>query len=568
MQQIWDNLRSLGLRRVAILGASAATMMFLLVYVLALISTPDRDPLYRNLSASSANAIQVALIGSGFDAQLSSDQTEISVPRADVARARMAIAEMGLSINGDPGWEIFDEQSALAMNSFMQRVNRLRAMEGELGRSIQTLDNIQSARVHLVLPEREPFSRSKPDPRASVIVRAAMGHAIERKQAVAIRSLIASSVPELSPEHVTVLSAKGETILGGNASSGDSEQPIQAAQIAMEDRLARQVEDILSARVGAGNARVRVNVDLTKSREVVVEEIFDPEQQVVRATENKSERRDELENGGNVGVENNIPEALRDGTGADNARSSQENVGESVEYEIGSTRRETVREAGEIERISVAVLVNGIYSVDNGDVSFTERSPEELAQLSELVRSAVGFDDQRGDTVSVASLRFMDYSMEVGEPITKSISDHLSENIVSILRALLGMVVVCMVLLLGVRPLLRQLSPSLEENEVAAIDAPVSEPSKNEPTPLSNVAAGISEQAPAPNGQSPIAVMPGDENTFDPTLELGQNEYIETMGIRGRLTKSRVHAVRNAADERPDEVLRVLRGWLATEANP
>lgn len=566
MQQLLDNLRSLGSRRLVILGATAATMMFLLIYVVALIATPDRAPLYRNLSESSANAIQVALVGAGFDAQLSSDRTEISVARTNLARARMAIAEMGIAIDGEPGWEIFDEQNALAMNSFMQRVNRLRAMEGELGRSIQTLDNIQSARVHLVLPEREPFSRSKPDPRASVIVRAAMGHAIERKQAVAIRSLVSSSVPELNPEHVTVLSAKGETILGSSASSGDGEQPIQAAQIAMEDRLSRQVEDILSARVGAGNARVRVNVDLTTAREVVVEEIFDPEQQVVRATENTSERRDELDNGGNVGVENNIPEALRDGAGADNARSSQENVGESVEYEIGSTRREIIREAGEIERISVAVLVNGIYSIENGDVSFTERSPEEMEQLSALVRTAVGFDEQRGDTVSVASLRFMDYSMEVGEPVTKSIADHLSENIVSILRALLGMIAACMVLLLGVRPLLRQLSPRLEEDEVVALDAPVSEPSQTDPAHLPNSAPTIPGQ-PGDGSEGPtISVMHGEEGKFDAAMELDQSDYIETMGIRGRLTKARVNAIRNAADERPDEVLRVLRGWLATGA--
>lgn len=578
MQQLVENLLSLGRRRLIIMGAAAAVMILTLVLGFATVSSPDRAPLYKNLSVNSASAIQVALASAGFDAQISADQTEVSVPRTDLARARMVVAEMGMPVNGEPGWELFDDRNAMAMNSFMQRVNRLRAMEGELARSIQTLDDVQSARVHLVLPEREPFSRTKPEPRASVIVRAAMGRAIERKQAVAIRSLIASSVPELRPEHVTVLSAQGETILGDAISGGDSDRPVQAAQMAIEDRLARQVEDILSARVGAGNARVRVNVELTTAREVVVEEIFDPDQQIVRSTESRTERRDELENGGNVGVENNIPAALQDGDGGDAARSSQENSGETVEYEIGSTRREIVREAGEVRRLSVAVLVNGIYNVENGDVNFTDRTPEELAQLNELVRTAVGYSEARGDTVSVASMRFMDYSMEMGEPISQSLMDRITENIIPILRGVLGLMIVLLVTLFGVRPLLRQLQSPADPAEVDAIEGPTDQPelaaSSAEPVPPVDNMADLPVPAlpdpPASQPQMhdrPVAVdMPGVTSVFDPNVELGPNEYLETMGISGRLTKARVDAIRTAADDRPDEVLRVLRSWLATEA--
>jgi flagellar M-ring protein FliF len=564
VQQLIDNLLSLGQRRLMILGGVAFGIIGSLVLGLAVISSPDRAPLYMNLSANSASAIQMALANAGFDAQMSADRTEVSVPRTDLARARMVVAEIGMPVEGEPGWELFDDRNAMAMNSFMQRVNRLRAMEGELGRSIQTLDGVQSARVHLVLPEREPFARTKPEPRASVIVRAAIGSAIERNQAVAIRALIASSVPELSPEHVTVLSAKGETILGDSGGGTDTERPLQAARTAIEDRLARQVEEILSARVGAGNARVRVNVDLTTAREVVIEEIFDPEQQIVRSTESRSERRDETDTGGNVGVENNIPAALQDGA-ADNARSSQENSGETVEYEIGSTRREIVREAGEIERISVAVLVNGIYSVEDGGVSFSDRTPEELAQLTELVRTAVGFNQGRGDTVSVASLRFMDYSMEMGEPIALSLGDRITQNIVPILRGLLGLIVVALILILGVRPLLRQLKEEPEELAPAALDPPPMELTEASPEPEPQQVPALPD--PPQARQRPVSRdMPGVTSVFDPDADLGPHEYIETMGIRGRLTKARVDAIRDAADDRPDEVLRVLRSWLAQEA--
>ncbi len=578
MQQILDNLASLGRRRLIILGAAAFAITLTLILGFVAVSSAEKAPLYRNLSPASAGAVQVALTSAGFDAEVSPDQSEVLVPRPDLARARMVIAEIGLPIDGEPGWELFDERNAMAMNSFMQRVNRLRAMEGELARSIQTLDDVQSARVHLVLPEREPFSRARPEPRASVIVRAAPGRAIERSQAISIRSLVASSVPELNPEHVTVLSAKGETILGDTIGGADVERPMQAARTAIEDRLARQVEDILSARVGAGNVRVRVNVDLTTAREVVVQEIFDPEQQIVRSTESRTETRSELDANGAVGVENNIPEALQDGTGGDGTRSSQENAGETVEYEIGTTRREIVREAGEVERISVAVLVNGIYNVDGSDVVFTERSPEELDQLSQLVRTAVGFDEARGDTVSVASLRFMDYSMEMGEPISLSMGDRITENIVPILRGLLGLLVVAMILILAVRPLIRQLKASTDANDVLEIEAPTPEPaaSDEEQPPLPapgaddpNSSSGQSLPDPARSDSSNAAMprnLPGVGNVFDPSIELAPHEYLETMGIRGRLIKARVEAIREAADERPEEVMRVLRSWLATEA--
>lgn len=576
MQQIFDNLASLGRQRLMIMGAAAFAITLTLVMGFVVLSSPDRAPLYKNLSSSSAGAIQVALTSAGFDAQVSPDQTEVSVPRPDLARARMVIAEMGLPIDGEPGWELFDERNAMAMNSFMQRVNRLRAMEGELARSIQTLDDVQSARVHLVLPEREPFSRVRPEPRASVIVRAALGRAIERSQAISIRALVASSVPELNPEHVTVLSAKGETILGDTIGVTDVERPMQAARTAIEDRLARQVEDILSARVGAGNVRVRVNVDLTTAREVVVQEIFDPDQQIVRSTESTTELRSQLDQGGNVGVENNIPEALQEGGGGDGARSSQENTGETVEYEIGTTRREIVREAGEVERISVAVLVNGIYNVDGSDVVFTERSPEELEQLGQLVRTAVGFDEGRGDTVSVASLRFMDYSMEMGEPITLSLADRISENIIPILRGMLGLLVVALVLILGVRPLIRQIQGSNSADDPPALDAPppAIAPSEEDMAasevedPPQPAVRTLPEQAPQrpPSEQPMPANMPGVGSIYNPDVDLAPHEYLETMGIRGRLTKARVDAVREAADQRPEEVLRVLRSWLATEA--
>ena len=177
VQDLINNLKALGRTRLMILGGVSLGLVLALLLGVSAVSRKDFAPLYKNLSMAAAGSIETTLIGAGFDARMAEDGASVSVPRGDLARARMVLAESGLPIEGDPGWELFDDASGLAMNSFMQRVNRLRAMEGELARSIQTLDGVQSARVHLVLPEREAFSRERPEPRASIIVRASVWRA-------------------------------------------------------------------------------------------------------------------------------------------------------------------------------------------------------------------------------------------------------------------------------------------------------------------------------------------------------------------------------------------------------
>ncbi|SHH79730.1 flagellar basal-body MS-ring/collar protein FliF [Cognatishimia maritima] len=594
MQNLIKNLMDLGQKRLMILGAVAVGMIAALILGLSAVTSPNYATLYKNLSPATATSVEATLANAGFDARMSEDGQSVMVPANHLARARMVLAETGLPIEGDPGWELFDENSGLAMNTFMQRVNRLRAMEGELARSIQTLEGVQSARVHLVLPEREAFSRERPNPRASVIVRAVPGRAVSRKQASAIRNLVASSVAELELGRVTVLSASGEVILA-EASEGDGQVTLQSTKSSIEERLAQEVQNMLTARVGAGNARVRVNVELTNSREVVVEHSFNPDQQVVRSTKSDTEERLGSENaGGGVGVENNIPAALQDGAGGANS-TSQSRTGETVEYEIGNTRREVIREAGEVKRISVAVLVNGIYNVQDSEVIYQEREVAEIERLTELVKTAVGFDSARGDDVSVDSLRFMDYSMEVGDPISMSIGDQITQNIVSILQGLLGLVVVALVMILGVRPALRTLlekpKPALPAAEkAAALTGP-----DGEPVPAANASSELlppngdparpqteanahalpkntsDTQKPKQN-RDPLKPLdldthaPGMTSIFDLDDDDGPHEYIETLGVRGNLIKARVEAIQSMAEEKPEDVLRVLRTWLRTEA--
>ena len=197
MQPILNNLLALGRTRLIALGATGVGLVMALFFGLTAVMAPTYEPLYNNLSLAGAGRVVAALEQEGFAVQLDSSGAIVSVPQSDVARARMALAEQGLPDEGAPGWELFDNSSGLGMNSFMQQVSRLRALEGELARSIQTIDGIHAARVHLVLPDREAFSRTRPEPSASVIVRGRSTQEIGRRQALAIRALVASAVPDL-----------------------------------------------------------------------------------------------------------------------------------------------------------------------------------------------------------------------------------------------------------------------------------------------------------------------------------------------------------------------------------
>ncbi|MGX9855024.1 flagellar basal-body MS-ring/collar protein FliF [Limimaricola variabilis] len=575
MQSIIDNLAGLGRTRLIALGATGLGLVLALSVGLNLVLAPSFAPLYSDLSLATAGRVVSALEQDGFDVELSGGGTIVSVPQDDVARARMSLAEQGLPGEGGAGWEIFDQSSGLGMNSFMQQVSRLRALEGELARSIQTIDGIDAARVHLVLPEREAFSRTRPEPSASVIVRGRATSSISRRQGLAIRALVASAVPDLAPSRVTVLSASGETILS-EETEGDA--GVQAAGASMQERLQRSITEMLTARVGAGNARVQVNVDLSTERQVIREQSFDPDQQVVRSTETRQEEAQDREGTQTeVGVANNLPPELGGDAGGEQSASTSTRTDEIVNYEIGSTQRETVREPGSVERISVAVLVNGIYNVAaNGETVYEERSPEELERLTALVRSAVGFDEARGDTVSVDSLRFMDYSMDVGAPIGLSLGQTIAQNFGAILRGTFALALVAAVLGFGLRPMLRRVLPETGTG-LALAGATAGAGSAGQlgyeaapgQTPQLPGAArdaagqpGALAQQPGARGPSQQAMLPYEQQiaTYD------GDEMVSLASVDGKIGMRRLVSVGEMVENEPEASLKVVQSWLAEEA--
>lgn len=547
------------MKRLAILGGIGGALVTALFFGLSVATAPEFAPLYRDLSPGEASRIVGSLEQAGFPVRTDTSGTVVSVPREDMARARMALAGAGLPNDGTPGWELFDDASGIGMNSFTQRVNRLRALEGELARSIQTIEGVDAARVHLVLPEREPFSRERPRPTASVIVRGRGSREVGLRQGQAIRALVASAVPDLSPKQVTVLSASGETILGSEGEAG-ADPSLQGLRAGIEDRLGQRITEILTARVGAGNARVKVSVDLTTERQVVREQSYDPSQRVTRSTETRTEEREDSKAArGEVGVADDIPAALGGAAPGQNKNTSNR-TDEVVNYEIGGTQSETIREPGEIEKVSVAVLINGIYNVqDDGEVDYQERSADELASLEKLVQSAVGFNGGRGDSVSIVSLRFMDYSMDVGEPVSRSVTEILADNLSMILRGIFALMLVAAVLLLGVRPALKK---------VLELDPP-------QPLPDLALAGGtpaIAGQGDGGGELQPATPAPaGADGVFhsgtvlDP-LPGGSDDVISLASVQGGVQRGWINTVSDLIEREPDDALKVLKGWLAEGA--
>ncbi|WP_343069904.1 flagellar basal-body MS-ring/collar protein FliF [Jannaschia sp. Os4] len=505
-------------------------LVTLMAIAVGAVLAPTYAPLYSGLSPAAAGGMVSALEQAGFDVEVSGDGGTLSVPREDVARARMTLATAGLLAEGAPGWELFDDADGLGMNTFLQRVNRLRALEGELARSIQTIDGITAARVHLVLPEREAFSRERPEATASVIVRSRPGATVSERQAIAIRALVASAVPDLAPGRITVLSGAGETILGpGDEAVAGAGGALQGRKSALEERLRANVQRLLAARVGAGSARVEVNVDLSSVRQITQSEAFDPDGRVVRSTETRAETsRDQDGARDEVGVAGNLPAPLGAPGGGGGATSERDRSDEVVNYEIGSTRTETVSEPGAVARISVAVLVDEMGEPDGaGGMAYTPRTTEEMERLAALVRAAIGFDAERGDRVSVETMRFAPADPVPGLEGGSDLVRLMVGLVPSALRGLFAVAVVALVLRLGLRPALAALAP------------------------------------PPPEAVDPGSAAPAAPDLPDRPADEPVPSRVDVPGVAGPVERTALERARDLALERPDEATRAIRGWLA-----
>ncbi len=408
-----DTLAGLEFAKLASLAGATVAVLCLLAWI-ATHSGESMGLLYSGLDPAEAGRIGQRLEELKVPYENRGDGTTIMVPASQVGRVRMDLAAAGMPRQGGSGYELLDTQSPMNMTSFMQRVQRVRALEGELARTIMTLDGVRSARVHIVLPERESFARDTPKPTASVAVTMFGPTRLAARQAMAVRLLVAGAVPGLKQDDVSVLDPSGVVLAadGGEVMATNRLDEIKANR---EQVLQRALSDLLEPLVGPGHLKTMVSIEIDPSREVSHEDKFDPNSQVERSrhTQTDKEATEQAQSNEPVSVSQNVPsQAQPPGDSSGKTATSNTHNGETVNYELNSVHSERVREPGDLKRMAIAVVVDGTTD-SNG--TFHPRPREDLDRIAELVRSAVGFDAKRGDKLTVDTMRFIIPPADMGE---------------------------------------------------------------------------------------------------------------------------------------------------------
>lgn len=530
LQGLVDFLKGLGAARLMAMIAVTAALIGFFAFVIMRVTTPQMTTLFTDLSMEDSSSIIKDLERQGIQFELRNDGSVILVPKDKVTRLRMKLAEGGLPKGGGVGYEIFDKSDALGTTSFVQNINHLRALEGELARTIRSIDRVQAARVHLVLPERPLFSRETPEPSASIVVR--VRGALDPAQIRAIRHLVASAVNGLKPQRVSIVDEAGQLLADGSVT--DVDQAVgDERRTAFEKRMRKQVEDIVSSVVGQGRARVQLSADFDYNRITQTSDKYDPEGRVLRSSQTREEQSATTESNGQVTVANELP-GTPPNANPQTPRDQSKKTEETNNYEISRTTKTEVTEAGRVNRISVAVLVDGAYDKnEKGELVYKERSKEELDRIAALVRSAIGFDQKRGDQVEVVNLKFAEAPAvpQINEPsgilgMLQFTKDDVMYVIELGVMMLLGLVVMFMV----IRPLVKKI---LASEDVAA---------------LTGLPALTDETAQA------VAQAASSQQTA---------HLIDVAQVQGQVHAQSVHRVGELADRNPGEAAAIIRQWLA-----
>lgn len=508
----------------------ATVGMFLAIIALARMGqTPSQGLLYAGLDSRAAGEVVTALDQAGVTYEVRDDS--IYVPVASRDALRMQLAGQGLPATGGAGYELLDGLSGFGTTSQMFDAAYWRAKEGELARTILALPQIKAARVHLSQGAGSAFARGQ-HLSASVTVTTTSG-SLSPDQANALRHLVASATGNMNPDDVSVIDAVAGLIPGSGdetpASSGDSRAV----------KIKRNVERLLAARVGAGKAVVEVSVDVMRDRESIMEKRIDPQTRAAISTDTEQRSESSSSQDPNVTVASNLPSGAAGAGSGGQSQSSQSR--ERVNFEVSETQREVLREPGAIRRLTVAVLVDGQQATAaDGTISWQPRSDAELADLRELVSSAAGLDEARGDVLTLKSMEFQalpaDGTMaEAGMFTSLGPIDTMSAiqlAVLALVSLLLGLFVV--------RPLLLQRGTATDDVTHGAMALP------------------------APSSATASVGLTGeiDDGFAFPSLPVVSFEASEPPGTGPQDPVSRL---RKLIDERQTESIEILRNWMEKE---
>ena len=540
MVSLLNGLRALGLAKLAALAGVALVSLGLIGFLALRDTSAPMSLLYGDLDLREAGQVVEQLTRARIPYGTEAGGTRVTVPADQVARARMLLAKEGLPSGGSIGYEIFDRAEGLTASAFQQAISQTRAMEGELSRTIRSLQGVRAARVHLVLPKREPFARDRQDAQASVVLTMAGAARLDRDGVQAVLNLIAAAVPGLKPQNIAIVDSRGGLL----ARAGQPAAGLAAAQTADEMkranelRISRAVEEMLERTLGAGHVRAEAAIELDYDRVQETQEKFDPDGQVVRSQQNSTSSNKNTEAPQNVSVQNNLPNAE---PAANPAGSQEQKSDETTNYEIGKTVRTVVREQPQLKRLSVAVMVDGVTAPGpDGKPVYTPRAEEDLARIASLVRSAVGFDEKRGDRVEIVPMRFTAPDEAAEAASTPSWARLDKSDLVRLAEAGILALAIIACLALVLRPMVLRL----------ALAAPAA---------LAGPAAGALA---APQSVDSSMELPGSDV---PRIEGDSDSMVRLTNVEGELRATSIRKVTELMDRHPEASLAMLRGWIVAD---
>ena len=545
IQRIFDNLRSFGPQRLAMMGGVAALVIAIIAIASIYLNRPAYETLYVGLERSDVNQIGLVLGEAGIDFDVASDGTTLLVTAGKTSQARMLLAEKGLPTSTNAGYELFDNVGSLGLTTFMQQITRIRALEGEIARTIQSIAGIRAARVHVVLPERGSFRREEQKPTASVVIRAS---SIDGQRAAsAIRHLVAAAVPGLNMDSVTVLDSNGTLLASGDDPSNSSMARSMTVEQSVASNIEANIRRALAPYLGPENFRASVRADVNTDSRQIEETIFDPNSRVERSVQvvRSNDSANQRSAANPTTVEQNLPTASVEGSGGAPESSEQSERREEItNYELNSKRIATVSNGYSVSKLSIAVVVNQArLRAILGDAATEAQVNERVAEIQKLVVSASGFDQARGDMLEVSAVEFM--AEEAGFDVPGgNIIDQLTRQSGTMINAAAFVLVVFLVVWFGIRPM------------TAAI-AGNSGPSFDE----------VQRSLPNNTKDQPAALADGSNGGGMP--DGGQVSYSEDTpdDIRRKIKPAPQERLARMVDLSEERTAQILRKWAAQEAS-
>lgn len=531
-------LRDMGPSKLLVMAVVSIALLASIMMISGRLGAPTVVPLYSGLDSADSAKIAAELEGMGIYYEMRAGGAQIMVPANRVTSARMTLAKSGLPGAGaSVGYEIFDKSDTMGASSFVNDVNLVRALEGELGRTIGAFSQIEKARVHLALPQKDLFSRKKEEPSASVVLQMKGNLPLSASEIMAISHLVATSVPGLGVNRITIVDTSGRPFKKG--ASDENDPGVIAAnseefKVGYEKRIKSVIEDLLGRSVGFGKVEAQVSAEMDFNKIVTNSETYDPEGKVARSVQTSEDTEKSTEgSGGEVSAVNNLP----GGEAASSASGSSSNAGRAEEitnFEISKTTKQQIQPTGTIKRLSIAVLVDGTYTLDEktSQYAYQPRSKEDLEQYKSLVKSAVGFDEKRGDTLEVVNMQFI---TEVVAPQKEKKFGWLTNDITNIIQTIVVGLVITLIIVLIVKPMVRR---AFELSKSGA-----------EEIELQRTLAG--------NELDELAEITGHEESIKKKEPL-----IDMQKFEEKMNSSSLGAINDIVERHPNEAVAIIRGWL------